>query len=165
MSCPNFDFSSHLRYHQAGFYPWKRILTKCTMTDISQISVLATSPLLFFSSCLIHTSNRSNFHFTVANTWQRIKGTAAPIIHGVALSFLGQWDQITCLPSNRQCLQMLSCPLFSIHDPGMSPLLLSPCQETTSSHSPVSPHQTYTSSSAAKHFFQISITYFINRHF
>lgn len=131
-------------------------------TDFSSCHI---SPSFFFSSCLIHTSNRSNFHFTVANTWQRIKGTAAPIIHGVALSFLGQWDQMTCLPSNRQCLQMLSCPLFSIHDPGTSPLLLSQCQETTSSHSPVSPHQTYTSSSAAQHFFQISITYFINRHF
>lgn len=64
MSCPNFNFSSHLRYHQGGFCPWKRIPTKGRMADISQISVLATSPLL-----PPHTSNRSHFHIVVANTW------------------------------------------------------------------------------------------------
>lgn len=145
MSCPTFDFSSHLRHQQARFCPQKkRIPTKGMMADISHISVLAASPLLFPHAC-----NRSNFHFVVANTWQRVKGVGPDHLPGF----------------QPPLLLRLSCHLFSIPDAGMSPLFLPPCQEIISSHPLVSPCKHLHKFFSSKHFFQVFITYFIKKHF
>lgn len=54
MSRPNLDFSSHLRNRQAVFHLWKMTPVKDTVSDISQVSVLATFLLLFPHACFVH---------------------------------------------------------------------------------------------------------------